>query len=76
MVARRQSLQVIVSLMKVENGEVKWAYELDFNYNDDAPMLIDYMDSTDQGHHSLATKKPGGGFTIARLKIGNSNSEL
>ena len=76
MVARHTSLQVIVSLMKVSDGEVKWTYELDFNYNDDAPMLIDYMDSTNHGHHSLATKNSGGGFTLARLKIGNEKSEF
>jgi hypothetical protein len=41
-VARYASLQVIVSLMIVDNGVVKWTYALDFNYYDEAPMLIDY----------------------------------
>jgi hypothetical protein len=75
-VARYTSLQVIVSLMNVSDSGVKWTYELDFNYYDDAPMLIDYIDLKDEGHHSLATKNSGGGFNIARLKIGNANSEL
>ena len=62
--------------MKVDNGAVKWTYELDFKYSEE-PMLIDYKDSSNQGHHSLATKDvSAGGFTIARLKIENDNSEL
>ena len=41
MVARYASLQVIVSLMIVDNGVVKWTSALDFEYSE-APMLIDY----------------------------------
>jgi hypothetical protein len=44
-VARERSSQVIVSLMKVDDGAVKWTYELDFKYAE-APMLIDYKDSS------------------------------
>jgi hypothetical protein len=39
-------------------------------------MLINYKDSSNQGHHSLATKASNGGFTLARLKIENDKSEL
>ena len=75
MVARDASFKVIVSLMKVSSGEVKWTYALDFNYVE-APILMEYMDLSNQGHHSLATKASEGGFTLSRLKIDNSNSEL
>jgi hypothetical protein len=68
-------MQVIVSLMEVDDGEVEWTYELDFKY-DEAPMLIDYKDSSNQGHYSLATKVTGGGFNLARLKINTGNDDL
>jgi hypothetical protein len=62
--------------MKVDNGEVKWTYELDFKYEME-PMLIDYKTKSDQGHHSLATKDVSdGGFTLARLKIDTGNDKL
>jgi hypothetical protein len=62
--------------MKVDGGEVNWTYELDFKYTIE-PMLIDYKDSSNQRHHSLATKDvSAGGFTLARLKIENDKSEL
>jgi hypothetical protein len=66
---------VIISLMKVDDGEVKWWGVLDFYYAE-APMLMDYKDSSDQGYYSLATKGYYGGFTIARLKIDNQDSNL
>ena len=62
------SQKVIVSLIKVDGGVVKWTYALDFKYTE-APMLIDYKEVSGQGHHSLATKIATGGFTIARLKV-------
>ena len=42
-VARNTNMQVIVSLMKVDGGGVKWTYSLDFKYVE-APMLIDCKD--------------------------------
>ena len=69
-------MQVIVSLMKVNGGEIKWTYGLDFKYTE-APMIIDYQDSTGQGHHSLATKDVfSGGFTIAKLLINSNDATI
>jgi hypothetical protein len=62
--------------MKVKDGKIKWTYALDFKYAE-APMLIDYMNSSSLGHHSLATKDvSSGGFTIARLKLNTSDDQL
>ena len=74
-VARDTSMQVIVSLMDVDDGDVEWTYKLDFKY-DKAPMLIDYKEGISQRHHSLATKASDGGFNIARLKINTDNDKL
>ncbi len=74
-VARDTNFQVIVSRVKVDGGSVEWTYSLDFKY-DEAPVLIDYKELGGQGHHSLATKVPTGGFTIARLKINMTDGTL
>lgn len=73
--ARDTSMQVIVSLMDVDDGNVEWTYELDFKYSQ-APMIIDYKDGSSQRHHFLATKESTGGFNIARLKINTGNDDL
>jgi hypothetical protein len=61
-------MQVIVSQMKVDDGDVKWNCALDFTYSE-APMLINFMQKSEKGYHSLASKVSSGGFNIARLKI-------
>ena len=39
--ATNSTLQVIVSLIEVDDGDVEWTYALDFKYSE-APMLIDF----------------------------------
>ena len=74
-VARKSDNKVIVSRVRASDGNEEWTYALDFSYSE-APMLIDYHEISNQGHHSLATKVSTGEFAIARLRINIGNGAL
>jgi hypothetical protein len=68
-VAKKKSdSKVIVSRVLGSNGDVSWTNALEISYSE-APMLVEYKNLDNLGHHSLVTKASSGGFTIARLEI-------
>jgi hypothetical protein len=74
-IARQSDNKVIVSRVRASDGNEEWTYALDFSYSE-PPMMIDYHEISNQGHHSLATKVSTGGFAIARLRINIGDGAL